>query len=819
MNQPEAKNLRCLVSVLDSRSQSMLAFRPHLLQTVSELKRMCQNSTAIPASCQEILCRGKVISDRRMLADLVDFALPDSASSEGDSSEDPGRPRFAERGRLPPNRRPSFRGTPEQFKLELVLRIKRSKSRQFGEIAPMHKLSSRSSKNIVKKITQGMNRRLNPAAIAEGFSGSYYLLDEQRGRVAIFKPRLEEAFAPLNPKGFKSKLGTEIHSSGIFSGEQYLREAAAFLMDEQGLFDVPETFLASVKHEYFKNSHERRDIMRISHYLPETLTQKDAVEETLHEEPSDQFHKMNCRVNSHSTRIGSVQKMVHNSGTISEVPVNKLSAFEVQKIALLDMRLLNADRNEGNLLYRKTKNGIQLIPIDHGMCLGRALGISQAEVVWTTYPQIHLPLDPRLVKYMRELKPKETVQRLAKKLDLPKSVLDLVRISETFLKMCVKRKMTIYEMAQLFYRENEEKSALEKIVESVEFMSRGSKVRDEWYLENQILAKTRRVTKKTLDQRVSKLKRKIKKNNIKNEEKNIFFFMNLSEDQDNVILYNRENSKKKINFDEKKMGLPLNAQLNKNFEITPFWKDSHEQSLASPMTFLSKKLSKQKETLHKIPLFIENDQMKSKNTLSTEHPICPFIKNQNQLKLISFSSLEGMEEPPKNKSQTYLDPVIKTPICYARRRINSEVIKTSVEKTKNNVKKSFFCETLDNQIIGIDNLKKMDLTGKDKESRFSREHAEGKRSPRSLSVFMIPKEKGKNDSLGDFRQKSRWGMIRSFNDSGQTNPFELGSAESLPRKNLKIHFAKCCLEQLLEGWASRRTIHSAKRKNTAPIFK
>lgn len=47
---------------------------------------------------------------------------------------------------------------------------------------------------------------------------------------------------------------------------------------------------------------------------------------------------------------------------------------EVHKIAVLDLRLANADRNAGNILARRKPDGSggetwELIPIDHGYCL------------------------------------------------------------------------------------------------------------------------------------------------------------------------------------------------------------------------------------------------------------------------------------------------------------------------------------------------------------------------------------------------------------------------------------------------------------------
>jgi len=42
---------------------------------------------------------------------------------------------------------------------------------------------------------------------------------------------------------------------------------------------------------------------------------------------------------------------------------------EVHKIGILDVRILNADRNDENMLVKKNNGKFELIPIDHGLSL------------------------------------------------------------------------------------------------------------------------------------------------------------------------------------------------------------------------------------------------------------------------------------------------------------------------------------------------------------------------------------------------------------------------------------------------------------------
>ena len=65
---------------------------------------------------------------------------------------------------------------------------------------------------------------------------------------------------------------------------------------------------------------------------------------------------------------------------------------EVHKIAILDMRLANTDRNGGNILVQrkpgKSRPEYQLIPIDHGYCLPSTFADINFE--WMYWPQVIL---------------------------------------------------------------------------------------------------------------------------------------------------------------------------------------------------------------------------------------------------------------------------------------------------------------------------------------------------------------------------------------------------------------------------------------------
>lgn len=55
---------------------------------------------------------------------------------------------------------------------------------------------------------------------------------------------------------------------------------------------------------------------------------------------------------------------------------------EVHKIGVLDIRLMNLDRNEQNILVTKTDNNYRLVPIDHGLTIPDNLEVCTFDLVW-----------------------------------------------------------------------------------------------------------------------------------------------------------------------------------------------------------------------------------------------------------------------------------------------------------------------------------------------------------------------------------------------------------------------------------------------------
>lgn len=159
---------------------------------------------------------------------------------------------------------------------------------------------------------------------------------------------------------------------GVVPGEACIREVAAFMMDHGGFSGVPMTTLVEARHPAFNTNGARLKVSEGgasigAHSISE-----------------------NSRATSALTKkVGSFQEFVRCECSMDDISPSMISVDEVHKIAILDMRLMNADRNSANLLCRRTRdNSIQLVPIDHGFCLRSVADVSWMDWCWLDWPQL-----------------------------------------------------------------------------------------------------------------------------------------------------------------------------------------------------------------------------------------------------------------------------------------------------------------------------------------------------------------------------------------------------------------------------------------------
>lgn len=207
---------------------------------------------------------------------------------------------------------------------------------------------------------RGLASGLKPQrpSIDDGINGVYMLRDSATNApVAVFKPTDEEAMAPNNPKHMTGCEGEPGIKPGVRSGEQAVREASAYLLDHGGLAGVPPTALVRI------------DAPKL-------------------------FARPSPAASPVSSKTGSFQVYLPGREPASDMGPQRFDHAGVQAIALLDMRIMNADRHDGNVLVDPRDGSVAAI--DHGCCLPECPVVLDAEWAWLHWPQSADPVSPAL---------------------------------------------------------------------------------------------------------------------------------------------------------------------------------------------------------------------------------------------------------------------------------------------------------------------------------------------------------------------------------------------------------------------------------------
>jgi len=118
----------------------------------------------------------------------------------------------------------------------------------------------------------------------------------------------------------------------------------------------------------------------------------------------------------------------------------------VQKIAVLDIRVLNCDRHGGNILVSKEDDPPELVPIDHGYCLGSTL--NEAFFEWLNWPQVSVPTLPEVREYILSLSIEKDVEIL-RNLNVPASSIRTFIASSLALQLGSRCGLTLYQIGSL----------------------------------------------------------------------------------------------------------------------------------------------------------------------------------------------------------------------------------------------------------------------------------------------------------------------------------------------------------------------------------
>jgi hypothetical protein len=163
---------------------------------------------------------------------------------------------------------------------------------------------------------------------------------------------------------------------------------------------------------------------------------------------SHSINPFSTATSPHAKKVGSFQEFIECECTMDDISPSKLSVEEVHKIAILDIRIMNADRNSANLLVqRREDNSLKLVPIDHGYCLRTVCDVSWMDWCWLDWPQLKEPLSAEHKKYIENLDIEADAKLLHERLSIAQEAIDYFRASSSLLKAGVKAGLTLYDIA------------------------------------------------------------------------------------------------------------------------------------------------------------------------------------------------------------------------------------------------------------------------------------------------------------------------------------------------------------------------------------
>eukprot|EP01083_Nonionella_stella_P068708 182637_1 len=288
--------------------------------------------------------------------------------------------------------------------------------------------------DLVRNVSHGTASGYAPALAFDGTGGTYFLKGRHKVKCAVFKPEDEEPFAPNNPRGYVGRLGQTGFRSGILSGEGAAREVAAFLLDRNHFSGVPVTTRAEMAHAG--------------------------------------FHRARLGVGGVKVKIGSLQSFVDADATAGDYAPQIFDLEEVHKIGVLDIRLVNTDRNDANIMVIHEHGHTRLTPIDHGYCLPSILEIGWCDWVWLEWPQAKMPFSANTLDYIASIDVERDASLLRDQLSIREACLRIMVTCVMLLKQGAKAGLTLFQIASLIIREDlDQKSELESLIDQAEILA------------------------------------------------------------------------------------------------------------------------------------------------------------------------------------------------------------------------------------------------------------------------------------------------------------------------------------------------------------
>jgi len=316
---------------------------------------------------------------------------------------------------------------------------------------------SRTLVSLMMEAQAGLAQKFRPELQLGGSAGTYVLRNQYKDRVACFKPADEEPRAPFNPRPeYVGEMGDMGLREGIYSGQGCIREVAAFLIDSVDHFHgVPYTCLCEASDDAFNYAGGQR--------VP---------------------------------KLGSLQQFIEHDTCMSDYSSSSLDVDEVHKIGLLDIRIMNVDRNDGNVLVSfvntsgrgsacseaemnvscrrdSDERRTVLTPIDHGYCFPDRIRVDPLDWCWFYWKQAKVPFSQSTIDYVNKIDVDGDADMLRKDLNMDLPSLRTFRICGRLMKTGVAGGLTLFDLGEMIAREDPDlPSRLELTVEEAIALAR-----------------------------------------------------------------------------------------------------------------------------------------------------------------------------------------------------------------------------------------------------------------------------------------------------------------------------------------------------------
>jgi len=282
---------------------------------------------------------------------------------------------------------------------------------------------------VVEAATLGLKKGVQPIKIDGCTGGAYYLRSPLNRIVAVFKPQDEEPYALNNPNQLDSS--SERIRNGIVPGSSAVRECVAYVLDHEHFAGVPETTMVACYHPSFHYSDNQ---------------------------------------NSEYMKNGSLQEYCAHDCSTEDLGPSLFDTQQVHAIAILDIRLANQDRHAGNILVRKgsnQKNGLTMIPIDHGCCLPKFTSLDETCFEWMNWPQSKKPFTEEELSYIDSMDSWKDISMICRLFGnwIEDEAFITLHLCTLLLKKCAASGLNAFEIGSIMCRQYVDKlSMLEEII-------------------------------------------------------------------------------------------------------------------------------------------------------------------------------------------------------------------------------------------------------------------------------------------------------------------------------------------------------------------